>query len=87
MWGLSTAFFLATKAFCHHSFKWAHIRFARGTQVPDTKARLSSPAHSIERKMNQCGFYIRNEYSVKGPCPILFMTVLQHNPVCHVAQK
>lgn len=42
MWGLSTAFFLATKAFRHHSFKWAHIHFACGTQVLDTKVCLSS---------------------------------------------
>lgn len=87
MWGLSTAFFLATKAFRHHSFKWAHIHFACGTQVPDTKVCLSSPAHHIERKMNQCSFCLGNEFSAKGSCPILSVTVLQHNSVSHVVQK
>ena len=86
MWGLSTAFFLATKAFCHHSFKWAHIHFACGTQVPGTKVCLSSPAHPIETEMNQCCFCLGNEFSVKGSCPILFVTVLQHNPVSHCSE-
>lgn len=36
MWGLSTAVFLATKAFCPHSFKWAHGCFACETWVHET---------------------------------------------------
>ena len=77
----------SNQGLCHHNFKWAHICFACGTQVPDTKAPplLSNLQHwkkdesvwPLPWKWVQC----------QRPMSILFITVLQHNPVCHVAQK
>ncbi|KAI4534195.1 hypothetical protein MG293_015055 [Ovis ammon polii] len=61
----------------------AEIKEPGKEQFERTKKKDKYQPHHIERKMNQCGFCLGNEFSVKGSCPILFVTVLQHNPVCY----